>query len=203
MLRKHESSIKEKRRKLHTHKNTDLSHLVAICQIYVAFIFCLSLAPLDKTPKNAIQKFKPKELGAPYILTGVRCLRQINWSPPTFGHYFMFKNGSIGWAHMHGPSPSGLWAPLRPVGTPRRVQMCLNQSKPQSGGLAIPHAAPYLDLGDIGQLSRRIPVGHVTARRCVSKLAKLENIARFQSKVGTVLIGRETMCGVILRGDEY
>jgi hypothetical protein len=55
----------------------------------------------------------------------------------------------------------------------------------------------------LGQFSTRIPVGHVPARRCVSKLAKLKYIARFQSKVGTVLIGRETMCGVILRGDEY
>jgi hypothetical protein len=83
------------------------------------------------------------------------------------------------------------WGPR----SPRRVQKCLNQT--------ICQVAPYLDLGAIDQFSTRIAVGHVPARRCVSKLAKLEYIARFQSKVGTVLIGRETMCGVILRGDEY
>jgi hypothetical protein len=76
-----------------------------------------------------------------------------------------------------------------------------NETKPQ----VWPYArwAPYLDLGAIGQFSTRIAVGHVPARRCVSKLAKLEYLARFQSKMGTVLIGRETMCDVILRGEVY
>jgi hypothetical protein len=34
---------------------------------------------------------------------------------------------------MHGPSPLGLWSSLGLAEPPRRVQMCLNQFKPQCG----------------------------------------------------------------------
>jgi hypothetical protein len=75
--------------------------------------------------------------------------------------------------------------------------------------------APYLDLGAIAIVIGYRPVFDKDPDRpCPSspmrlQTRKLENIARFQSKVGTVLMGRKTVsrlktiCGVILREDEY
>ena len=49
----------------------------------------------------------------------------------------------------------------------------------QSAGSATPHVAPYPDLGAIGQFSTRIPIGHVSARQCVSNLVNWKIIDGF------------------------
>jgi hypothetical protein len=110
------------------------------------------------------------------------------------GDYFRSKNGSIGWVHAWAKSlgavglPGARWAPAAGADVLKP-----NETKPQ--------VWPYPMRPLISALA--LSVSFRQGSRCVSKVAKLKYIARFQSKVGTVLIGRETMCGVILRGDEY